>query len=158
MGPADIYIYIYIYTYIYPPAPTGHTAVRPFFAVLVSLLSRHHAIYCQVSILLSCVNWYSSSIAKILTGFFWFLCNCFLIAKSHGSVKIAVKNYVALNHTGSKTVCLQIFWDTWVRLVWQNKASQENIQSNHRNRYFRPTRTITECSKNTIGAQTDQSE
>ena len=63
-----------------------------------------------------------------------------------------------LNHTGSKTVCLQIFWDTWVRLVWQNNASQENIRSNHRNRYFRPTRTTTECGKNSIGAQTDQSE
>ena len=45
-----------------------------------------------------------------------------------------------------------------MRLVWQSKASQENIQSNHRNRYFRPTRTITECTKNSIGAQTDQSE
>ena len=83
-----------IYTttqHTYPPAPTGRTAVKAFNAVLVSLLSCHPAIYCQVSILLSCVKWYSSSIAKVLKGFFWFLCNCFLVAKSHGSVNLARK-------------------------------------------------------------------
>ena len=147
-----------MHVYIYPPAPTGHTAVKPLNAVLVSLLSRHPAIYCQVSIPLSCVKWYSSFIAKVLKGFFWFLCNCLLVTKSHGGARSATKNYVPLNYPGSKTVCLQLFWDTRVRLVRQNKASQENIRSNHRNRVFRPTRTITECSKNSIGAQTDQSQ
>ena len=33
---------------------------------LVSLLSRHHAISCQVSLLLSRVKWYSSSNAKVV--------------------------------------------------------------------------------------------
>ena len=67
----------------------GHTAVWPFLFSLVFLLSRHHAIYCQVSILLSCVKWYSSSIAKVLRGFFWFLCNCLLVTKSHGDADLA---------------------------------------------------------------------
>ena len=75
----------------------------PFLFSLVFLLSRHHAISCQVSILLSGVTCYSSSIAKVLKGFFWFLCNCFLVAKSHGRVKIADQNYIALNHPDTET-------------------------------------------------------
>ena len=42
--PIDEALYIYIYIYIYPPAPQGHTAVKPGCSVLVSLLSRHPAI------------------------------------------------------------------------------------------------------------------
>ena len=57
-------------------------------------------------ILLSCVKWYSSSIAKVLKGFFWFLCNCLLFTKSHGHVKIAVQKYVPLNPPDTETTYL----------------------------------------------------
>ena len=87
-------MYIYIYICIYPPAPTGHTAVKAFNAIFVSLLSRHPAIYCQISILLSCDKCYSSSIAKVLRRIFWFLCNCFLVTKSHGHVKMPIRAWL----------------------------------------------------------------
>ena len=86
---------------ICPPAPTGHTAVKPFNAVLVSLLCRHPAIYCQVSILLSRVKCYSSSIAKVLRRFFWFLCPlCCLRRATEASVchQSTPRNLVPLNH------------------------------------------------------------
>ena len=94
----DIYIYIYI-----SAGPNGAHGCADLLFSLVSLLSRHHAISCHVSILLSGVKCYSSSIAKVLKGFLWFLCNCFLIGKSHGSVKIADQNYVPLNQPGTET-------------------------------------------------------
>ena len=84
----------------------GHTAVKIVLLIILSLLCRHPAIFCHVSILLSCVKCYSSSMAKVLRGFFWFLCNCLLVTKSHGYVKSGVQNYIALNHPGTETTYL----------------------------------------------------
>ena len=97
--------YIYIYIYI-SAGPNGAHGCAALCTDLVSLLSRHPAIYCQVSILLSCVKWYSSSIAKVLKGFFWFLCNCLLVTKSHGRAKSGDQNYVPLNPSDTKTTYL----------------------------------------------------
>ena len=96
----DVCIYIYI-----SAGPNGAHGCAALLFSLVFLLSRQHAIYCQVSILLSCVKWYSSSIAKVLKGFFWFFCNCLLVTKSHGRARSGTKNHIALNHPGTESVC-----------------------------------------------------
>ena len=77
--------------YRYPPAPTGHTAVKTFNAVFVSL---HFVILLCTVNFLSCYP------------------TVFLVAKSQKSARIAPQNYIALNYPGAETVCLQVVWDT----------------------------------------------
>ena len=82
---------MYIYIYIYLPAPLAEHGCAALLLSLLSLLSRHPAISWQVSILLSCVKWYSSPNAKVLKRIFWFFCNCLLFTKSHGHVHLRPK-------------------------------------------------------------------
>ena len=66
--------------------PKGAHGCAALWCSLVSFLSRHHAISCEVPILLSRVKCYSSSIAEVLRRIFWFLCSCLLFTTSHGHV------------------------------------------------------------------------